>query len=586
LDRPARTALLVIGVFALLSSGLASPALASASISLSSSGQLVTFGDRVVLSGSVVDDAACLPGREVLLDWRPADGSSPSTTVDSGTTAGDGRFSFTTSPDETGRFSVAVTTAGPCGAASSAEVLVRVRAKVDASVAVGSVHAGGCVRVTSTVAPPKPGETVELQRRAHGGWSTIDTPTLDDGSTATGRACFGWPDLGVVRLRVRWPAQDPLNETNASGSLSVRVSEAPWMSRIERLVAGRSMSVSVGRGGEPLFEQGALTDRTPASNEKLLLSMALLDAFGPSHEFPTIAATSRAPHHGVLRGTLWILGRGDPEVDAASMGALARRVHAAGIVRIQGRVAGSTTFFRRDWDAPGWRHTAHDDVNRPTALTFGGNASADPEREAAQALTNRLERLGVRVSGRPSSGVAPSGLDEIATIRSRPLGAILRSMLRPSINFDAEVLGKALGAEISGPPGTIPKGAAAIASWVHHHGESSFRSFDGSGLSYADRVTAAGIVRLLSVAETQPWGDGLRSDLPRGGQGTLEDRLKGVRVRAKTGTLDGISALSGWVVSRRTSGWVEFSILSSGMDKSRASHIEDQIVKVLHRSAR
>jgi D-alanyl-D-alanine carboxypeptidase/D-alanyl-D-alanine-endopeptidase (penicillin-binding protein 4) len=288
----------------------------------------------------------------------------------------------------------------------------------------------------------------------------------------------------------------------------------------------------------------------------------------------------------VLHGTLWILGRGDPEVDAGSILALARRVHGVGIDRIEGRVVGSTRFFRRDWDAPGWHRTAHDDVNRPTALTFAGNGSRDPERAAAQALSNQLERVGVRVSGRPSSGAAPSGLETVATIRSRPLGAILHSMLRPSINFDAEVLGKALGAKVSGAPGTIAKGAAAISSWVHHHGERSFRSLDASGLSYADRVTTDGIVHLLSVTEGEPWGDGLRMDLPSGGEGTLEHRLEGVPVRAKTGTLDDISALSGWVVSRRTTGWLEFSILSSGMDKSRASHIEDQIVKVLHRSAR
>jgi D-alanyl-D-alanine carboxypeptidase len=457
---------------------------------------------------------------------------------------------------------------------------------VAASASTASVHAGSCVRISSTVSPPKPDQTLELQESAGGAWSTLETLAVDDASRATGRACFGWRDIGVVRLRVLWKGQDSLNETASSPTVPVTVTEASWMRRIERLAAGHSMSISVGRDGEPLFEHAALAARTPASNEKLLLSMALLDAFGPTYETPTLAAASHVPHHGVLRGTLWILGRGDPEVDAASMGALARRLHAAGIDRIRGRVVGSTTYFRRDWDAPGWHHGAHEDVNRPTALTFAGNTSADPELGAAQSLTSRLEHLGVRVSGRPSSGAAPSALEAIATIRSRPLGAILRSMLRPSINFDAEVLGKALGAETSGPPGTIANGAAAISSWVHDHGEPSFRSFDASGLSYADRVTTDGIVHLLSVAETEPWGDELRSDLPSGGQGTLDHRLEGVKVRAKTGTLDGISALSGWVVSRRSRGWLEFSILSSGMDKGRASHLEDQIVKVLHRSAR
>ena len=63
-------------------------------------------------------------------------------------------------------------------------------------------------------------------------------------------------------------------------------------------------------------------------------------------------------------------------------------------------------------------------------------------------------------------------------------------------------------------------------------------------------------------------------------------RLHGVRVRAKTGTLDDISALSGWVFARGTDTWVEFSILSFGMSKSVASDIEDEIVRVLRRRLR
>jgi D-alanyl-D-alanine carboxypeptidase len=98
-------------------------------------------------------------------------------------------------------------------------------------------------------------------------------------------------------------------------------------------------------------------------------------------------------------------------------------------------------------------------------------------------------------------------------------------MLRPSNNFDAEVLGKGLGAKVSGPPGTIAKGAAAIARWVADQGASSFRSYDSSGLSYRDRVTTAGIVHLLGVAEEEPWGSVLRSSLPSLGVDRVLDRL-------------------------------------------------------------
>jgi len=68
--------------------------------------------------------------------------------------------------------------------------------------------------------------------------------------------------------------------------------------------------------------------------------------------------------------------------------------------------------------------------------------------------------------------------------------------------------------------------------------------------------------------------------LPTGGQGTLRHRLRGVDVRAKTGTLDDVSALSGWVKAR-SGDWFEFSVLSFGMPKSTASAIEDRIVMIL-----
>jgi D-alanyl-D-alanine carboxypeptidase/D-alanyl-D-alanine-endopeptidase (penicillin-binding protein 4) len=173
----------------------------------------------------------------------------------------------------------------------------------------------------------------------------------------------------------------------------------------------------------------------------------------------------------------------------------------------------------------------------------------------------------------------------MASIDSKPLEVLLAKMLRPSWNFAAEVLGKGLGAKIHGAPGTIAKGAASIRNWAAARGV-EFVLFDNSGLSYDNQVTAAGIVELLGQAEQEPWGDALRQALPTGGQGTLEHRLHGVRVRAKTGTLEDISALSGWVHSERIEVWIEFSILSAGMSKSTASEIEDRIVLILQNQAR
>lgn len=77
----------------------------------------------------------------------------------------------------------------------------------------------------------------------------------------------------------------------------------------------------------------------------------------------------------------------------------------------------------------------------------------------------------------------------------------------------------------------------------------------------------------------------MRSTLPAGGQGTLAKRFPRTKVRAKTGTLPGYSALSGYVYLKRRDEWASFSILSRGMTKWRAASVEDQIVELLEERA-
>jgi D-alanyl-D-alanine carboxypeptidase/D-alanyl-D-alanine-endopeptidase (penicillin-binding protein 4) len=551
---------------------------ASAEVQLSASTAAMTFGDVVTLSGTAIGDAACSSGRAVGLEWQ-AEGETAFSTVAQGTTAADGSFSFDQSQAFTGRFRAALPQTASCPASTSQEVAVRVGALVEASAPTGPVDAGTCVETVVAVSPAKPGQSVDVQRRADGAWTTTGSVQLNGDGQGRAEPCLGWEDIGTALFRFRWTAQDPLNDPGSSPILALQVTEAGWMLRIDDAIGARAVSVSVADQGVALYRHADATPRAPASNEKLLLAMAALDTFGPDHRIRTLAS-ARSFDHGVVDGDLWLLGRGDPTVGRASLGALARSLLDAGLRRVRGSVMGSTGFFERDWYAPGWNEVARAYVNRPTALTFEGNGDPDPEREAAEALTRQLRRRGVRVTGEPGAGPAPGGLEELAATDSRELRVVLAQILRPSWNFGAEVLGKALGAEVRGAPGTIAKGAATIEAWAEQRGV-DLSLFDNSGLSYDDRVTTAGIVELLAQAEAEDWGTALRQALPTGGQGTLRDRLHGVRVRAKTGTLTDISALSGWVLARPDGEWIEFSILSAGMSKSVASAIEDRIVRIL-----
>jgi serine-type D-Ala-D-Ala carboxypeptidase/endopeptidase (penicillin-binding protein 4) len=192
--------------------------------------------------------------------------------------------------------------------------------------------------------------------------------------------------------------------------------------------------------------------------------------------------------------------------------------------------------------------------------------------------------MGISVGGRPGMGTPPGGLQEVASVGSPRLASLLESMDRSSLNFTAEVLGKRLGAERAGPPGSIAKGAAAIEAWASRTG-AWVRAHDGSGLSYRNRVSPQGLVRLLGAGELEPWGPLLLDILPSGGEGTLGSRLGEVPVHAKTGTLTAISALSGYVWLQRSETWAEFSLLSRGLSKDRAVAIENAVVRILWRHA-
>ena len=366
---------------------------------------------------------------------------------------------------------------------------------------------------------------------------------------------------------------------------------AGWIQDLDEAVAGHPVSVAVGVDGSWLYRHGARTARPPASNEKLLLSMALLDRFAPWTRIRTQVFATGARSGPRLRGALWIVGHGDPEVDKWTMRALARAVRAEGIRKIRGRVMGATTGFLRDWWAGGWRdYFPRDYIPLPTALTYDNNEDAygrnisDPERRAAHSLKERLKANGVRVTGQPGAGPAPGGLRLLATVESDPFRAMLKRMNRRSRNFHAEVLGKWLGGRVIGGAGSIAKGARVIEGFAAGH-DVQVAAYDSSGLSYANRVRPQGLVELLWYVGGQPWGEELRFSLPSGGQGTLKGRLNDVRVRAKTGTLEEVSALSGWVWLEQTETWGQFSILSQGMSKSQASAIEDRIVRIVaHRA--
>lgn len=180
-----------------------------------------------------------------------------------------------------------------------------------------------------------------------------------------------------------------------------------------------------------------------------------------------------------------------------------------------------------------------------------------PALFAATVLAELLAARGIEVVGVPRLGpLAGAPADTVARHVSEPLAASVRNFLKISDNLTGEQLVKTMGAEAAGPPGSYDAGLSAERRFLAREvglDTLAFRLADGSGVSRYNLVTARQIVRVLAhMADRADLAPAWLAALPVAGvDGTLEDRMEGTtaegRARAKTGTLAGVTALSGYV---------------------------------------
>jgi D-alanyl-D-alanine carboxypeptidase/D-alanyl-D-alanine-endopeptidase (penicillin-binding protein 4) len=182
----------------------------------------------------------------------------------------------------------------------------------------------------------------------------------------------------------------------------------------------------------------------------------------------------------------------------------------------------------------------------------------DPARFAAEVFRKALAEHGVKIgSRRLGYAIVPQTAKLVAAHDSAPLSAAVREMNKQSDNFIAETVLKTIAAETHTTPGpaTWAEGVAAVSAYLAKLGiaPGSYRADNGSGLFGASEVSAQQLVTLLAAAN-KDWkiGPDLVASLPVGGvDGTLAKRWHGHpargRVRAKTGTLDKVTALAGYV---------------------------------------
>lgn len=324
--------------------------------------------------------------------------------------------------------------------------------------------------------------------------------------------------------------------------------------------------------GTTVFSRHDTLSLAPASNEKLAVTYAALVGLGPAFRIETDVVGRGELDGNVWRGSLLLVGHGDPTLSAKGLASLARQVRAAGILRVTGAVFGDESFFDARRTAPGWKSWFYVNESPPlSALTvdravYRGRTSRNPALSAALTFRDALRWAGVAVPGGAGVGIDKGDGVPLASIESASLAAILRAMDRASDNFTAELLLKQLGTLVT-DPGTTGAGAAYVRSTLADAGVplTGVRIADGSGLSLLDRVTAREIAGILRAA----WDDPdiqpvFVAALPVAGvNGTLSKRMRRPPARghvlAKTGTTANASALSGYVRRRYV-----FSVLQNG----------------------
>jgi D-alanyl-D-alanine carboxypeptidase/D-alanyl-D-alanine-endopeptidase (penicillin-binding protein 4) len=179
-----------------------------------------------------------------------------------------------------------------------------------------------------------------------------------------------------------------------------------------------------------------------------------------------------------------------------------------------------------------------------------------PAWYAAALFRKYLQDEGVTVDGGARVGDAPRGNRQLAE-NNDPIVAVLTAMNKESDNFAAEMVLRTLGAENDHPPGTATKGIKAINDFLDDIGVSpaSHRIYDGSGRSHQNAVSADAFVELLRyMYSRRDLFYAFYSTLPSAGvDGTLQYRMSGTdaagNLRAKTGTLHGVTSLAGYVKS-------------------------------------
>ena len=353
---------------------------------------------------------------------------------------------------------------------------------------------------------------------------------------------------------------------------------------------------------EPIADYQGDKLLNPASTLKLATSYCTLKAFGPNHTFSTRYYSESKPKEGQIQN-LWIEGRGDPSLVIEELWLHVQSLKEMGIRRINGSLLIDDSYFDSK-DYPGRQENNERAYNaKPTGLSLNYNSIAsvsggetvyraadNPPVFFGQTLKQLLEESGIKMGGEIEKSKVHEGLSLLLEPKSRPLSWTVWGMNKFSNNFIAESLVKQLGVLEMGTPGSTVNGIRKIEHCLSEIGipKDAFFIENGSGLSYKTQFSAKNLAKVLIAVHNDPKiAPELISSLSLYGvDGTMKKRngfkaLEG-SVRAKTGSLNAISSLAGYlpVEGDRV---IAFVIMMNGLKTGlwEAQKVQDKVVETL-----
>lgn len=373
-----------------------------------------------------------------------------------------------------------------------------------------------------------------------------------------------------------------------------------------------SSCLIVRQGSRPVLQRRPEALLIPASNLKVLTALAVLDRLGPEERLVTEVRAGAGVADGVVDGPLWLVGGGDPLLGTADYAAsfenqpqtrtalegLADAVVAAGVRVVNGGVVGDETRYDTQRYVPTWKPGYVTDFESGPASALVVNdgfveysprhvAAPEPDVHAAGVLTALLQSRGVAVNASPGEGQAPTASSVVAKIDSPPVRDVVAEMLRESDNLTAELLVKELGRRFAGA-GTTVAGLGVVREALAQTGlpVAQLATVDGSGLDRSDRASCALLMAAMDLSG--PTGPVAAAFPMAGRDGTLAKRFQGNpaagRLRAKTGSLDGVVGLSGYVDALAGGVPLGFSLLVNDLPRDALGRaLQEQVGAILAR---